>query len=182
LGRTGIELSRRAAQRFADHLNGVLNSTVSDSRLSLIQLPTDPGTFELTRLVDGDSAPLELHGSTVWLFVRYVIVVKDGDCGIESYAYRLQTGESAASWLIRWEYQRESPRSDYPYAHAHVHVRGTFPDGKQADRLHIPTHRVPIELVLWHLIAEWGVKSKQDDWRHQLEASIDGFDSRRRTP
>jgi hypothetical protein len=177
--RTGIELSRRGAQRFADHLNGILNSTVSDSRLSVIQLPADPCTFELTRLVDGDSAPLELHGSTVCLFVRYVIVVKDGDCNIESYAYRLQTGKSAASWLIRWEYQRESPRSDYPYARAHVHVRGAFPDGKPADRLHIPTRRVPLEMVLWHLIAEWGVKPKRDDWQQLLEASIDGFDGGR---
>jgi hypothetical protein len=87
--RTGIELPRRAAQRFADHLNGVLNSTVSDSRLSLIPLPADPGAFELTRLVDGDSAPLDLHGTTVRLFVRQVIVVKDGHCSTESYGYRL---------------------------------------------------------------------------------------------
>jgi hypothetical protein len=180
--RTGIELSRRAAQRFADHLNGILNGTVSDSRLSLIALPADPGTFEVTRFVDRDSSSLELHGTTVRLFVRYVIVVKDGRCRTESYAYRLQTDESAASWLIRWEYQRESPRSDYPYARAHVHVRGTFPDGKEADRLHIPTRRVPLELVLWHLIAEWGVKPKQQNWRQQLEASIDDIDGRRRTP
>lgn len=145
-------------------------------------MPADPGTFELTRLVDGDSAPLDLHGTTVRLFVRQVIVVKDGHCSTESYGYRLQTDESAASWLIRWEYHREPPRSDYPYARAHVHVRGAFPDGKQADRLHIPTRRVPLELVLWHLIAEWGVKPKQDDWQQQLEASIDGFDRRRRAP
>jgi hypothetical protein len=178
--RTGIELSRRAAQRLVDRLNGVLNSTVSDSRLSLIQVPGDPGTFELTRLIDGDTAPLELYGTTVRLFVRYVIVVKDGDFSIESYAYRLQTGRSRASWLIRWEYQRDSPRSDYPYARAHVHVHGAFPDGQQADRLHIPTLRVPLELVLWHLIAEWGVKPKRDDWQQQLEASIDGSDLRQR--
>jgi hypothetical protein len=134
----------------------------------------------LTRLVDGDSAPLELHGTTARLFIRQVIVVKDGHCSTESYGYRLQTGESAELWLIRWEYHREPPRTDYPYARAHVHVRGVFPDGTQADRLHIPTRRVPLELVLWHLIAEWGVKPKQDDWQPQLEESIDGFDRRRR--
>jgi hypothetical protein len=31
-----------------------------------------------------------------------------------------------------------------------------------------------------HLIAGWGVKPKQDDWQQQLEASIEGFDRRRR--
>jgi hypothetical protein len=180
--RTGIELSRRAAQRFADHLNGILNSTVSDSRLSLIALPADPGTFEVTRFVERDSSSLELYGSTIRLFVRYVIVVKDGHCRIESYAYRLQAGESADSWLIRWEYQRDPRTADYPYVRAHVHVRGAFPDGKQAGGLHIPTRRVPLELVLWHLIADWDVKPKRDDWQQQLEASIDGFDGKRLAP
>jgi hypothetical protein len=143
-------------------------------------VPAAADTFQLMRLVDGDIAPLELLGTTVRLFVRHVIVVKDGHCSTESYGYRLQTDESPASWLIRWEYHREPPRPDYLYARAHVHVRGTFPDGKQADRLHIPTRRVPLELVLWHLIAEWGVTPKQDDWRQQLERSIDGFDRRQR--
>jgi hypothetical protein len=150
--------------------------------LSLIPVPAYAGAFQLMRLVDGDSAPLELHGTGVRLFVRQVIVVKDGDYSTESYAYRLQADESADSWLIRWEYQREPLPSDYPYVRAHVHVRGAFPDGKQAGGLHIPTRRVPLELVLWHLIAEWGVKPKQDNWQQQLEASIDDFDSRRRTP
>lgn len=148
--------------------------------MSLIPLPADPGTFEVTRFVERDSSSLELHGSSVQLFVRYVIVVKDGHCGTESYAYRLQADESADSWLIRWEYQREPLTSDYPYVRAHVHVRGAFPDGKQAGGLHIPTRRVPLELVLWHLIADWGVKPKREDWQQQLEASIDGFDRRQR--
>jgi hypothetical protein len=146
--------------------------------LSLIPVPAYAGAFQLMRIVDGDSAPLELHGTGVHLFVRHVIVVKDGDYSTESYAYRLQADESADSWLIRWEYQREPLSSDYPYVRAHVHVRGAFPDGKQAGGLHIPTRRVPLELVLWHLIAEWGVKPKRDDWQQQLEESIDDFDGR----
>lgn len=67
----------------------------------------------------------------------------------------------------------ERDSSYYPYARAHVHVRGAFPDGKQAGGLHIPTLQVPLELVLWHLIAEWGVTPKRDDWQQRLEASID---------
>jgi hypothetical protein len=112
--RTGTALPRRAAQHVADHLNGVLNSTVSDSRLSLIQVP-GTNAFQLARLVDGEQAPLELHGSTVRLFVRKVIVVEDGRCGTEFYGYRLQTGESERSWLIRWEYTREAPTPNYPF-------------------------------------------------------------------
>jgi hypothetical protein len=115
------------------------------------------------------------------LFVRQIIEVVDGHCQTESYGYRLQTGKSIASWLVRWEYHRDPPRPDYPYAPAHVHVNGAFPDGRAAAQLHIPTRRVPLELVLSHLIAEWDASSKTDDWRRLLEESIQGFDERRTT-
>jgi hypothetical protein len=113
--------------------------------------------------------------------VRLIIEVIDGHCQTESYAYRLQAGDSTDSWLVRWEYHRDVPRSDYPYPLAHVHVNATLPDGSPANRLHIPTRRVPLELVLWHLIAEWGVSSRTDEWRELLLASIQGFDERRTT-
>jgi hypothetical protein len=73
----------------------------------------------------------------------------------------------------------EPPRSDYPYPLAHVHFNGTLTDGTRLDRLHVPTRRVPLELVVWHLVAEWGVERKGDDWRAVLEESIAGFDERR---
>jgi hypothetical protein len=76
---------------------------------------SDRGAFQLSRVVDGRRAPLELHGTTVRLFIRHVIVVEDGRCRTESYGYRLQTDESAASWLMRWEYLRKPPTPGYPY-------------------------------------------------------------------
>lgn len=178
-GRTVIEPPRRAAQAFADHLNYVLNRTISDSRLSLVELPRTPGVFELARRVGQASAPLELHGTPARLFVRQVIEVVGGHCQVESYSYRLQRDDSRESWLLRWEYFREPPRADYPYAPAHVHLNGNFADGQPAERLHTPTRRVPLELVAWHLIAEWGVRSKIAAWRQLLVESIEGFDERR---
>lgn len=180
--RTDTALPRRAAQHFADHLNGVLNRTVSDSRLSLIQVP-GTNAFQLVRLVDGEQAPLELYGSTACLFVHHVIVVEDGRCGTESYGYRLQASESKLSWLIRWEYTREAPKPDYPYPLAHVHVNGAFASGDATlPKLHVPTRPVPLELVLWHLIVEWGVKPKRDDWQRILEDSMEGFAPSRHAP
>jgi hypothetical protein len=178
--KTAIATPRRAAQRFADHLNSVLNRTVSDSRLSLIPRPEDPDTFELTRLVEGSSAPLELHGTSSRLFVRQLFEVVDGHCRIESYSYRLQTADHRESWLIRWEYYRDSPRAHYPYPLAHVHFNGVLVDGMKAGRLHVPTRRVPLELIVWHLVAEWGVEPRGKDWMAVLEESIAGFDERRR--
>lgn len=176
--RTGIALPRKHAQAYADHLNGVLNQTVTDARLSLIQRPEDDRAFELTRLVAGSSAPLDLHGSGLLLFVRQVIVVEDGHCRVESYGYRMQTDASTKSWLIRWEYIRDPPRPDYAYPQAHLHINAGFPDGSPVSRLHVPTRRVPLELVVWHLIAEWEVNSKTDDWPPALTTSIEGFDQR----
>jgi hypothetical protein len=107
--------------------------------------------------------------------------VVDGHCQTESYGYRLQANEDINSWLIRWEYHREPPRADYPYPRAHVHLNGVFADGATASRLHIPTRRIPLELVLWHLIAEWDVGSRAGKWRTLLTQSIEGFDERRTT-
>jgi hypothetical protein len=125
------------------------------------------------------STPLELHGSQARLFVRQIIEVVEGHCQTESYGYRLQADESIESWLIRWEYHRDPPRPDYSYPRAHVHVNGLFPNGDTVGKLHIPTRRLPLELVLWHLIAEWEIRSKTSNWRATLEESIEGFDERR---
>lgn len=111
-------------------------------------------------------------------------------CQTVSYAYRFQSGEEMASWLLRWEYYRERPRAEYAYPLAHVHVNADFGDlapaashlHKPPSHLHIPTARVPLELVLWHLIAEWGVMPKTDDWRQVLDDSLKGFEERRTVP
>jgi hypothetical protein len=179
LARTGTPPARRAAQAFADHLNSVLNRTVTDSRLSLIAEPDAGDSFEITRLVDGARNPLDLVGSPLKLFVRQNIQVIDDHCQTESYAYRLQSDQSAGSWVLRWEYFRLPPKFEYRYPLAHVHTNGVFEDGSDIGRLHVPTHRVPIELVIWHLVAEWQVESKMDGWQQVLRESIAGFDRRR---
>jgi hypothetical protein len=33
--------------------------------------------------------------------------------------------------------------------------------------------------VLWHLIAEWGVQARTEDWQDLLRASMAGFEERR---
>lgn len=114
----------------------------------------------------------------------------DGDkCHTVSYAYRLMTADTKDAWLIRWEYFRRPPKADYPYPLAHLHVNAAFTDrdvnrllARPAAHLHIPTARVPFELVLWHLLAEWGVESKTEDWRKLLRDSLTGYEERRTAP
>lgn len=124
--------------------------------------------------------PLELLGGSAWLFVRQLIDVVDGHCQTASYSYWLQAAEARDSWLVRWEYYRSPPRAGYPYPLAHVHVNAALASGSAIGQLHIPTRRVPLELVVLHLITEWDVTPRIDEWRPVLNESIKGFDERRR--
>jgi hypothetical protein len=173
--RTDIELPRSVAQGLADHLNGALNRTVTDSRLSVRPIAGYPDAFRLARIVDGSDVPLEMDGQTAWLFAEHVVVVEDEKCRTESYSYRLQADASPGSWLIRWEYVREPPRAEYAYPRAHVHVNGFFADGAPLARVHIATARLPLELVVRNLISDWGVKPRTEHWLGILEESAEGF-------
>ena len=129
---------------------------------------------------------MELDGSDLGLHVQHVIdVVEDQEaqeglrCQTATYQYRLVQDENT---FIRWEYSREKPREEYTYPLAHVHVHGSFlGDGSKATELHIPTMRVPVELILWHVICEprWNVQPRTDDWEVILGESIRGFYERR---
>ncbi len=180
---------RNVAQAFADYLNGVLNSTVSDARLTLLAVPGQPDRFTIACLQDTRSVPFALHNSSLRLLFSQTVEVVEEKCHTVAYAYRLATGETKDAWLLRWEYFRRPPRPDYPYPLAHLHVNAALSDArveerlaKPAPHLHLPTARVPLESILWHLIAEWGVQAKTDDWQERLRASLAGFEGRRTAP
>lgn len=82
---------------------------------------------------------------------------------------------------MRWEYDRIPPRQNYPYPLAHVHVHAHLTDGTDLKDLHLPTERVPIEMVIWHLLSEsvWGIDPRSDEWSDILEKSLAGFAERR---
>jgi len=130
-----------------------------------------------------------LFGSQLRLQVHHAVEVDGDKCHTVSYAYRLATADAKDAWLVRWEYLRRLPKPDYPYPLAHVHFNAAFNDAdveallsKTAPHLHVPTARVPLELVLWHLIAEWKVAPKTADWQDLLRESLTGFEKRRTAP
>lgn len=186
MARTGSS-PRSAAQGFADHLNDVLNRTVTDGRLALVPVPGHETQFLLQRMVNKRAAPLVLRPSPLRLFVRQAIQVVDGHCQTESYIYRLQRSDETQSWMLRWEYLRQPPpKPEYLYVRQHVHVNAELLEDlpqpvKALPRLHIPTGRVPIESVLQHLIVEWGVKARLG-WEAVLDESRSGFHERATAP
>jgi hypothetical protein len=176
-GRTDRALSRRVAQDLADRLNSVLNRTVSDSRLSVRKVADRSGAFELSRVVAENDTPLELNGVPLRLFVKHVVTIENGRCRTNTYSYRLQPDGAGKSWLIRWEYARNRPTADYVYPLAHVYFNGNFQNGTFAGKLHVPTNPVGLGLVIRHLVTDWDVKPRTDDWESILEESTaQGFD------
>lgn len=162
---------------------------MTDARLTLVPIPGGDTRYNLACVERGERVAFALHGVRERLYIRQAIEVVDGHCQTASYTYRYQLGPDKQSWLLRWEYFREPPRPDYEYPLGHVHVNAEFVDSsagakfrKPPAHLHIPTGRVALELVLWHLIAEWGVDSKTDDWSGLFRQSLEGFEQRRRAP
>jgi hypothetical protein len=164
---------------------------VSDARLTLLPIPGAgrETRFNLACVEHGETVSFALHGVTARLFIAHALEVIGDHVQTVSYAYRLQSDPNRKSWLLRWEYFREPPRPNYPYPLAHVHANATFVDpdlaagpGKPPAHLHVPTARVALELVLWHLIAEWSVEPKTAHWRDVLGVSFEGFEQRRRVP
>lgn len=131
--------------------------------------------------------PFDLHGGTLRFYVEHEVDVADDKAHTAAYRYVLQADTAHDSLLARWEYLRERP-SGYPYALGHVHVQADFaeplragPAGKALSRMHLPTARVALELVLRHVIAEWRCAG-QDRWlvqdprrlAHRLRGAPDG--------
>jgi hypothetical protein len=146
--------------------------------------PRRHGDFTLARLRGTEPVSFALDGTTCRLLVVHRIHVVDDHCRTLAYQYRFSLTDEKASWLIRWEYLRQQPAPDYEYPLAHVHVNAAFAadETRALPKLHIPTERVALELVLWHLIAEWDVIPRRDDWRDVLGRSLEGFVRRRRSP
>jgi len=150
----------------------------------VVESPERPAHFTLAYFEHGEIAAFPLRGSPLFLLVKQEIDVDGDECHTTSYGYRLATGNAKQDWLIRWEYFRRLPKPDYRYPLAHVHVNAELASrpGVTLPALHIPTSRVPLELVIWHVIAEWDVAPRSEDWQGILEESMDSFESKRSVP
>lgn len=152
-------------------------------------MPGEGNEFMIACLDGTTPVPFALFGSSLRLLVTQVVQVDGDKCHTVTYAYRVATGNAKADWLLRWEYFRQPPKADYPYTPAHVNVNAALLDvsaeehlAKPTPHLHLPTARLPLELVLWHLIAEWGIEPRTADWQQILSESLAGFEERRTAP
>ena len=85
-----------------------------------------------------------------------------------SYTYQAGDGLDNPRPVFTYQYDRNAP---FPYPRCHLHVFAA-PDAYAQDRpfsrLHLPTRRITLEQIVWHLIQEHGVQPRRDDWRQVL--------------
>lgn len=96
------------------------------------------------------------------------------------YVYQRAVEENEASWIFRYEYERE-PAEGYPYPLAHLHVNAspdTYDAAKAFSDLHLPVgaRGITIEQLVRHLIAEHGLAPISPGWESTLEGAQKFFD------
>src|SRR6266511_4425169 len=95
--------ARSRAQGFVEHLNRVLNTTVSHGRLSVVAHPGAPTSFNIVCT----HGALDLHGSSLFLFISQRVEVERAKVHTDFYSYRLQReADERKSWIMRWEHYR----------------------------------------------------------------------------
>jgi len=85
-------------------------------------------------------------------------------------AYRYQAGHNVddPKPIFVYEYNRNAALR-YPRCHLHVFATPDhYPNETPFARLHLPTRRITLEQIVWHLIQEHGVQPRRPDWHHVL--------------
>lgn len=190
-------------RRLADYSGRILNRTISVRPVKLTaQKITDrqDRTWTVANYVpDVDGlpviAPIRLRNGGFSKF-EHVVRVLDGR-GPErnlrkmttlGYSYQYSTtSPEDPSWALRYEYEVEplDPGSRYPAGHLHVNAE---PGGyarvetvKDFPALHLPTRRLSVEEILWHLINEHSPGTSdgdKDEWFDFLNESKVSYEER----
>ena len=85
-----------------------------------------------------------------------------------TYTYQASGDLDDPKPVFVYDYNRDVPYP-YPRCHLHVHAVPKHYTGDQLfPRLHLPTRRITLEQVVWHLIREHAVEPRHRDWHEVL--------------
>lgn len=169
-------------QRFTDHLNRILNTTVTQQRLSMFI--TNQGTALIGFRAPGSSqvARLRTDYGPMELDIRQTCdAVTDDETGLLtlrtlSYRYTIAP-QGDPEPLLRWEFVRFPANPDATWCQHHF--QGPIPLGihnrvgeeAHLNRWHLPTSGIAIEDVLRFCITDLGAEPIGADWDQQLRES-----------
>jgi hypothetical protein len=173
-----------AARMFCDHMNGVVNRTVTEARLVQVHVGGQP-LVQVTFRQAG--APMEARLGTrfgpMWLYLGQVCgsrVMGDGRHQLYTarYKYTLRRDGSQEP-LFRWEYVRQ-PAPDAQWCRHHLQGEVPLPirDGDSQltlDDLHVPTGFTTVEEILRFCISDLGVEPLSREWDGILTDSYERF-------
>ena len=117
----------------------------------------------------GQPVPLS---NGMYLNVQLALQVAPGSPRLEmtaaTFSYQAGPDLDDPRLVFEYHYERDS-QSGYPDCHLHVHATSQhYPFGKPFARLHLPTRRLTLEQIVWHLIQEHGVQPRRPDWHEIL--------------
>ncbi len=172
---------REAGQTFYDHVNRVVNRTVTRARLVVIDVP--PRIQVAFRQAGRPiKARLQTHFGRMGLYLGQVcdsVVGADGLQTLRTIEYRYTlTLAGTDEPLLRWEYVRHPPPGAEWCRH---HLQGRPVELQihrhlvPLDDLHLPTGYVTFEDVLRFCIVDLGVRPLHRDWSAILRESYEEF-------
>jgi hypothetical protein len=170
---------KEAFDKFRDHVAGVLNRTVTDTRLALIHLRDSPSA-EITFRSGTEAIAAPLFGNDLFLWAGQELRVdplQDGSWKLRTvrYTYRIQGPDE--SNCLRWEYVSREIRDDLFCRH-HLQAPFSYQLGGKLlsfQNAHIPTGWVTIEEIIRCLIVDLGVRAKANNWDQILRESEEKF-------
>ena len=154
----------RATLQLCEHLNQVLATTVTQTRLVPVEPRALAARFGTLRLYLGqvcDGVPLS-----------------DGRVQLRTISYKYTlTAEDEPEPLFRWEYGRQLPG-----LYCRHHLQGAVPlqigrYARSLNDLHLPTGYVAIEDVLRFCVADLSVRPRSEGWDQILRDSHERFKS-----
>lgn len=164
----------KVVQPYADALNLLLNTTVTDSRLVTLE-GFGPAIYMITRFDGGEIQPLELGGAK-WLHFRQQVLEDGNKLVVLEARYIFSSSydiDEESAHVFRWEYLREPPAPHVPFGHLHVYGGGL-------QHIHFPTRQLSLEQIVWLIVQEWHVPTKRDDWYEVLKQGHRDFLTRTR--
>lgn len=172
----------RAVPLYVDYLNLVLNTILTDSRLTALESGSN---YIIDRFQDDEFKALELrpHG---FLHFRQFVRRVDTHIRVEAYEYIYSMSadrDDENAWICRYDYSRDRPNPELPHAHLHINAVGQpeWSLTRELKHTHFPTLRISVEHLLWHLIEECGAtpKTGREETLKKLAFSYSGFMKRR---
>ncbi len=167
------------SQQFADHVNRILNTTVTERRLAVYMIGRNISSIGFQDQLGVSHTLIRTSYGPMELDLRQTCdPVTDEETGLltlRTTAYRYTVApEGDPEPLLRWEFVRFPANPDAAWCRHHFQgpirlgIQNREGDEANLNRRHLPTSGVATEDVLRFCIADLGVQPLIDDWDQQL--------------